>query len=266
MATSSLLERYGPAALVTGASSGIGEHFAILLAEAGFDLLLTARRRDRLEKLADKLKKAHQVQCVVCDADLATPEGAPSLYSQAQALDIGLVVCNAGFGLKGLHEKNDFAEIHAMLNVNNLAALQLSHHFIPKLLQRGRGGLLFTSSVEGFFGFPYSAAYSASKAFLKSLGEGLWGELQPRGVDVLVLCPGSTDTETMAKQNIDTTNLEMMAPREVAQIGLDNLANGPVVIAGEGNQQMVDGLLSMNRPEAIKIMAENMKNAIKGVS
>src|SRR4030095_10210288 len=114
-----------------------------------------------------------------------------------------LVVSNAGFGLKGEHHTLDAEQLGAMVRVNSLAPMLLAHAFAPRLLGRVRGALLFTSSIESYLGFPYSAAYAASKAFVTVLGEGLWGELTGRGVHVLVVSPGATDTEAPTLQGID---------------------------------------------------------------
>ena len=254
------LAHYGPAALVTGASSGIGDAFARILAAAGFDLLLVARRADRLQALATELTAAHGVRVSVCAADLADPAAVDAIANAAQGLDIGLLVSNAGFGLKGAHQDNEPERMAALLQVNCAAPMQLTHRFLPALLERGRGGIILTSSVEGLMGIPFSAAYAASKAFTNSLGESLWGELQPAGIDVLALCPGSTDTEAHALQGIDPATLEgMMSPREVAELALLNLANGPLYIAGEQNKAMFDALLGMPRRDALRQMADNIR-------
>ncbi len=255
--------RYGPAALVTGASSGIGHAFATELAGRGLDLLLVARRVDRLRALAAELEQAHGVAVQVCAADLADPDAVDTVIAAAAGLEIGLLVSNAGFGLKGAHQDNDPARMAAMLQVNCAAPLQLTHRMLPELLRRGRGGVIITSSVEGLLGVPYSAAYAASKAFTNSLGESLWGEVSSRGVDVLALCPGSTDTEAHALQGIDSATLEgVMSPQAVVLEALANLANGPVYVAGEQNRAMFAALTGMPRREALLQMADNIRGAL----
>lgn len=258
------LERYGPVALVTGASSGIGAAFARLLAERGLDLMLVARRADRLQALAAELQSTHGVKVSVCAADLSEPAAIQRIITAAEGLDIGLLISNAGFGLKGAHQDNDPARMAAMLQVNCAAPAQLCHCFIPALLARGRGGIILTSSVEGLMGMPFSAPYSATKGFVNNLGEGLWGELSPRGIDVLTLCPSSTDTEAHALQGIDASTLEgMMSAEAVAEEGLEHLGDGPVHIAGADNRAMFDGLLGMPRREALLQMAEAMRAAVR---
>ncbi len=256
-------QRYGPCALVTGASSGIGLAFAELLATRGLDLVLVARREQRLQKLAEKLRSEHGIDVRVLSADLSDSEGIATIVVETEGMDIGLLISNAGFGLKGPHQLHPPKQLSEMLTVNCQAPMWLSHAFIPRLLQRGKGGILFTSSVEGFIGFPYSAAYAATKGFVNNLGEALWGELHPQGIDVLNLCPSSTDTEALDKQGIDKSQLDLMSPAEVAQIGLAALADGPTIIAGEQNRQMVEGSLAMPRREALAMMADAMQAAIK---
>lgn len=262
-AATGFTDRYGPVALVTGASSGIGRAFAVELAARGLDLLLVARRTGRLHALAAELGQAHGVRVQVCGADLAAPAAVEQIVTAAAGLDIGLLVSNAGFGLKGAHQDNDPARMAAMLQVNCAAPLQLTHRLLPGLRQRGRGGIIITSSVEGLMGIPYSAAYAASKAFTNSLGESLWGELSTEGVDVLALCPGSTDTEAHALQGIDTATLEgMMSPRDVVLEALANLRNGPVHVAGEQNRALFAALAGMPRREALLQMAANIRAAL----
>lgn len=257
------LQRYGPTALVTGASSGIGEAFAILLAQGGFDLVLVARRGHRLESLAARLRDHEGVNVSVCEADLSTPTAIDAIVRSCEGQDIGLLVSNAGFGMKGAHYTNDPAAMQNMVQVNCIAPMLLTRQFIPGLLQRGRGGIIITSSVEALMGFPYSAPYAASKAFAKSLGEGLWGELQSSGIDVLALCPGSTDTETHALQGIDSSKLEaMMSAQEVAREAIDNIDKGPLWISGEHNREMFTAMADMDRREALLIMSEAMQQVL----
>lgn len=257
------LQRYGPAALVTGASSGIGEAFAVLLARGGFDLVVNGRRKDRLEKLAARLRDHEGVEVKICTEDLGTTEGPRNLAATCKDMDIGLLVSNAGFGLKGAHQDNHPQQLQDMLLLNCHAPMQLSRLFIPGLLERGRGGIIITSSVEGLMGFPYSSPYAASKAFCNSLAEGLWGELSERGIDVLALCPGSTRTEALALQGFDADQMEnLMLPEDVAAEALANIDKGPIHIAGEVNREIFTAMTAMPRREALNMAAENMKAAL----
>lgn len=250
-------ERYGPVALVTGASSGIGLAIAEELAARGFDLVLTARRTDRLEAIAQRLLSKQGVRTTVIGADLAEPAAPARLLAETEGCDIGLVVSNAGINLKGLFETDDASAMARMLTVNCHAPMQLAHGFLPRLKARGRGGIVFTASVEGLIGCPYSTAYAASKAFVVALGEGLWGECLDTGVDVLTLCPGATESEATAGIE-GLRNLQTAA--EVARLTLDNLQNGPTFIPNEHYRQMFYNLRQMPRREALAGMAQSMKN------
>jgi short-subunit dehydrogenase len=260
MNNNELKDRYGPTALVTGASSGIGQSFAELLAATGLNLVLVARRVDRLEVLAARLQQQHGIEVQVCQLDLGQASAVPELLAATAEMDIGLVISNAGFGFKGDHAAADADMLARMLMVNCHTPMLLTHGFIPRLRARGKGGIILTSSVEGLLGCPYSSAYSASKGFVKNLGEGLWAELKPDGIDVLTLCPGATDTEAPASQGIDPKTLQhMMSPDDVARLTLEQIQQGPVFISSEHYQKSFDMLLSLPRPQALMAMAASMK-------
>jgi short-subunit dehydrogenase len=252
--------QYGPVALVTGASSGIGKSFADLLATQGFDLVLVARRVERLEQMAASYRQAQGINVKVCQIDLTHSTAAQQILDATASLDIGLIISNAGFSIKGEFDKCDAKEMADMLMVNCNTPMQLAHGFVPRLRKRGKGALVLTSSVEGLMGCPYSSAYSSSKALVKSLGEGLWGELTPEGIDVLTLCPGATDTEAMDRLGIDKSKLpNLQSPSEVARLTLENLKNGPTFIPSEHYRQSFEGLTSMPRRDALVMMAKSMK-------
>jgi short-subunit dehydrogenase len=260
MNTNEFAQRYGPVALVTGASSGIGRAFAAQLAARGFDLVIVARRVPRLHELADGLRERHGVRVTVVEADLARADAAQVILDATAELDIGLLVSNAGFGFKGTFDAAEPQAISDMLMVNCHAPLRLARGFVPRLRRRGRGGIVFTSSVEGLIGCPYSAAYAASKAFVVSLGEALWAELAPDGIDVLTLCPGATYTEAPRLQGIDPATLQhLMAPDAVAALALDHLDDGPLHVPSEHYRASFERLLAMPRRDALRAMAVAMK-------
>lgn len=252
--------RYGPVALVTGASSGIGQSFAETLAARGMDLVLVARRVERLRALAERLGEEHGVRATACEIDLAGPAAAERILEATALLDIGLVVSNAGFGLKGDHAGNEPVAMADMVMVNCTTPMLLTHGFIPRLRRRGKGGIILTSSVEGLIGCPYSAAYSASKGFLNNLGEALWAELASEGIDVLTLCPGATATEAAGLQGIDLATLQnVMSPGEVVERALAHIEDGPTLIASDHYKATFDHLLAMPRRDALAAMARSMK-------
>ena len=229
----SLKDRYGEWALVTGASAGLGAEFARALARNGVSTVLTARREDRLAELAAELEKSYGVSTRVVAADLADSADVDRLVSAVEDLEISLLVNNAGFGYQGRFDKLDPARISAMVQVNCAAPVALTAWLLPPMLERGRGAVIFTGSVAGRQALPLHAVYSATKSFDMLLGEALSVECRDRGVDVLVLEPGSTETEFQQAAG------ELPHPGEsaydVVQTGLDALGKQPAVISGWAN-------------------------------
>ena len=231
-------ERYGAWAVVTGASSGIGEEFARQLAARGVSLVLCARRKDRLDALATQLAQAHAVEVRTLELDVGKTDFITTLSNALEGLDVGLVVSNAGFGEKGPFLESSLARDLQMLDVNCRAFLLIAHTFAPRLAARGRGGMIFTSSTAAFQGLPFSAHYAATKGYGLQLAEGLWFELKPRGVDVLALCPGPTDTEGPRRTGVDPTKVpvKMMHVEPVVRAALEGLGKVPVVVPGATNR------------------------------
>lgn len=255
-------ERYGPCALVTGASSGIGLAMAEELAARGLDLVITARRKDRLEQLASRLTSARGVKVKVVVADLADPAAPDLLLDACKGQDIGLVVSNAGFSVRGFHETLNPDELTEMLTVDCHAPLHLAHRFLPGLKARGQGGFVMVSSIEALMGCPFSAAYAAMKALVVHLGEGLYAEATGSGVDILTCCPGATDTEAGVRAGIDMSKIaNVQAPDELARLTLDNLANGPTFFPNAIYKAQFDAMLAMPRPDALRAMVGGMKAA-----
>ncbi|CAA0121637.1 putative oxidoreductase [Halioglobus japonicus] len=257
-------QRYGSIALVTGASSGIGEQFAYQLAEKGFDLLLTARREVLLQPLKDKLERTYgvSVTCIVCD--LSDPAKVDSLIEQLLPMDIGLVISNAGYGvLKGAYLSTELAALEAMYRVNSLAPARIAHALLPAMVVKGRGGFIFTGSIEGDAVFPWSAGYAASKAFLHSLVQALWYEVKGSGVDILLLAPGATDTEAPLKQGISRDKLVgLMSPATVAQQALAQLGARPHFTPALRNRLLVGLLRWLPRKLAISMAGYGMQQTM----
>jgi short-subunit dehydrogenase len=257
-------ERYGPTAVVTGASSGIGEHFARLLAAQGIDLVLVARRIERLVALSDALRDEHGVDAETLPLDLSRSDFLEPLLALCEDRNVGLIVSNAGIGAKGPHHRTAPQKIDEMLAVNCRAPLLLAHAFAPRLMERGRGGFLITGSIEGFQGFPYSASYAASKALVLSFGQGLWGELREHGVDVLVLSPGPTDTELLPNSGINPDDMSgLMSPEQVARGALEQLGSGPVFIPGLRNRMLIRFLSALPRRAAVIAAGKGMRAAVE---
>ncbi|MEE9414826.1 MAG: SDR family NAD(P)-dependent oxidoreductase, partial [Acidimicrobiales bacterium] len=181
-----ITERYGPWALVTGASSGIGEAFARRLAADGVNLVIAARRIDRLEALAVELKAIHDIEVRPVRADLSTEDGVDAIEKAVADVDVAIVVSNAGAAHPGAFLRKDVHDELDIVRLNVTTPVQIAHQFGERLVARGKGAVIFTGSTSAFGGVPMMANYAATKAFIGSFAEGLYREWKPQGVDVLV--------------------------------------------------------------------------------
>lgn len=226
-----LQPRRGAAALVTGASSGIGLAFARSLAARGFDLVLAARTAPRLEELAAELSAEHGVSARPFPVDLSTEDGAARLFeaTEGSGLEVDLLVNDAGFALHGALADLSVARVKELLRVNVLAATELAQRHLRAMRARRRGGILNVASTQAFLPDPYMAAYGASKAFLASFSQALSVEAEGEGVTVTCLCPGFTRTrfyEVAGMRGPKGTPFPEMRAEDVAEIGLHALERG----------------------------------------
>jgi short-subunit dehydrogenase len=196
-------------ALITGASAGLGEQFAQLFAKDGHDVILVARTASKLEALASKLEKEHQVKAHVLAADLSRPEEPQRIFDEVRSrqLQVDFLVNNAGFGSSGLFLEQDLAREVEMVEVNCTALLKLTWLFAKPMKERGSGRILNIASTAGFQPGPYMATYFATKAFVISLSEALAYELKGSGVTVTCHCPGATHTEFASRAGNDKSRL-----------------------------------------------------------
>jgi short-subunit dehydrogenase len=215
---------------VTGASAGIGAEFARALAREGISCVLTARRLDRLRDLGSELEKTHQVATRIVSADLSDPEGADRLAQAVRDLDISILVNNAGFGYSGRFDGQDPARLRQMVQLNCVAPVVLTGRLLPGMLQRGRGAIVITGSVAGRQPLPLHGVYAATKAFDLLFGEALAVELERKGIDVLVVEPGSTETEFQEVAGEIPHSGE--SPEQVVRVALDALGRQPSVVSG----------------------------------
>jgi short-subunit dehydrogenase len=234
----------GGPALVTGASSGLGEEFARLFANDGCDLVLVARRKDRLQALATELREAKKVSVHVLAADLGVPEEVERVIREVQALDLTIefLVNNAGLGNVGPFAESSLTTQLAMVDVNDRALVRLTHAFLPAMLTRRRGRVLNIGSTAGLQPGPYSAVYYASKAFVNSFTEALANELHGTGVTATVSLPGATATEFASVAGSGATRLFQSGVMSSAEVARDAyramLAGKPWVIHGWKNKAL----------------------------
>ncbi len=257
-----LRSQYGPWAVVTGASDGIGREIAFRLAEAGLDLVLIARRRAALERIASEMAAAHGIKIRVLSVDLARAGAANVVEASTHDLDVGLLVAAAGFGTSGrLIDAPPQQEID-MLQVNCGAVLGLCQTFGRRLAERGRGGIVLMSSLLAFQGVPFSANYAATKAYVQSLAEALHVELAPFGVDVLASAPGPVQSGFASRAGMRMG--AALKPRDVAQATLDALGRKTTVVPGLLSKVLTYGLSPLPRPARVRIMGRVLRGMTRG--
>lgn len=234
-------------ALITGASSGIGEEFARLLAEDGYEVILAARRKDRLSQLAKKLTRNGNGDAKILQADLQTPEGVSAFLEKTRGLKnkLDLLVNNAGFGTHGPFARNNMDRETGMVYLHCTATLQLTHFFLPGMLAKKSGGIINVASTAAFQPVPYMATYAATKVFLLSFSHALAEEVKASGVKVMCLCPGATKTEFQSISSPGSTLKppRWMTARDVARIALNDFKKGRRVSV-PGVENKLIGVLS----------------------
>lgn len=233
----------GKWALITGASAGIGKALAEQLAAGGTNLVLTARRKDRLERLAADCRARHGISANVFAADLTQP-GAPDsifAFTQGKGIAIELLANNAGFGAYGKFEEMPLRRQLEMVEVNIAAVVHLTHLYVPGMIARRHGDVLIVASTAGFQGVPYITTYAATKSFDLFFAEALAEEMKPYGVHVCALCPGATETEfQQVAAQPDYAFRSAETSDKVARVGLMALAKGKsMVISGVKNKLSV---------------------------
>ncbi len=218
-----LLELRGRWTLITGASAGLGMELARHIAkDHGGHVVLVARRRERLEALAEELRSRYGVQAACVTADLSRPEDVERLFTEATSgRDLHAVILNAGVTYWGEAMKLGWSEFQAMLDTNVTSLVRLSSLFVPYLVERGtHGGMMFVSSVAGLIPVPYQAAYSGTKAFVTSYGQCLAQEVRPKGVSVTVFAPGGISTDLLVNSGLSNRfkagDIGVMSPEACA--------------------------------------------------
>jgi short-subunit dehydrogenase len=253
--------RYGPWAVVAGASEGIGRAFAHALAARGVDLLLIARRAPPLEDEARLLRRRHRVEVETLPLDLGRPDLAESFEAALRGRDMGLLIYNACASIIGPFVDTPLADQLQVLDVNCRGLLVLTSIAAARLSARGQGGLILMSSMSGFAGSALLASYAASKAFTTVLGETLWSELRPRGVDVLVCAAGATTTPNFERKTPPHKRAQAypMTAEAVAEGALAHLTRGPLFIPGSLNRVAYGASKLLSRGAVTRIMSDSTR-------
>jgi short-subunit dehydrogenase len=235
----SFREKYGPWTLVAGASAGIGRAFAVSLAKRGVNLVLIARRQESLVNLSGELKRDFHIDTLPVVQDLSAAAAVERIAELTFGLEVGLVVYNAALAEPGQFLQRRPETLAWMVATNCTAPLLMCRHFGEKMAKRGRGGIILMSSMSGFRGTPFVAAYGASKAFNLVLAEGLWCELKSSNLDVLACCPGPTGTPGFngsLRGERPPIFPPVLSPQKVAEESLRCLGKRPVLIPSLANR------------------------------
>ncbi len=232
-----------PYALITGASSGLGEHFAYALAKEKYDLILTARREDRLTAVSEKARGFGAGRTEIVSCDLSEPAAAGALYERVTnaGIEVEMLINNAGFGTKGRLDQLSLERELEQINLNVTALVALTRMFLPQMVKRGRGTIINVSSVGGFTPVPYMATYGATKAFVLNFSEALASELRGTGVTVTALCPGPTHTEFQRVAKVEDTmpSFVFMEAESVVKRALADARRGKAIsVTGMMNKVM----------------------------
>ena len=252
-------------ALITGASAGLGAGFARALAAAGDDLILTARRGDRLDALATELRGKHDVAVHVLTADLADPGAVSKLMADiaAAGLTVDTLINNAGYGLRGAVADLDEQAQLGIIDVNCRALVALARAVLPAMIERRAGGILNIASTAAFQSGPWMAVYYASKAFVPSFSEALHEEVRPHGVRVAALCPGPTHTEFADRAGMTDMALFTRLDSDPDSVVRDGLAalrsNTAVKVSGAMNAMMAESIRLTPRTLARRIAGSLQK-------
>ncbi|MBP0016380.1 MAG: SDR family oxidoreductase [Cyanobacteria bacterium SBLK] len=227
----------GNIALVTGASSGIGMELARLHAAKGGDLVLVARREEALNTLKTELEKAYGIKAKVIVADLSQPDSAEKIFAatEAEGIQIEILINNAGFGGHGKFHERDLAKDQAMMQVNMASLVNLTHLYLQGMVDRNSGKILHVGSTAGFIPGPLQAVYYATKAFVLSFSQAIAQELADTNVTSTVLCPGAVATGFVAAGDLEGNSLweNAASPASVAKCGYEAMTKGKLVKINE---------------------------------
>ena len=246
-----------PTALITGASSGLGEQFAYALAQQKYDQVLVARRRDRLEAVAEHAKKLGARRVEIIPADLARREAPREICEQLKAAQISIdyLVNNAGFGTNGRFSQLDLSREVEQIDLNVAALVSLTHLLLPGMIARHSGTIINVASTAAFQAVPYMSTYAATKAFVLSFTEGLAGELVGSGLRVMALCPGPVRTEFQAVAH----NEKAVLPSFV-WVPAEKVVTGAIAAAASGRMTYIAGTLNFITAQSTRFVPRAVAN------
>jgi uncharacterized protein len=233
----------GKTALITGASSGIGKELAYLSAKDGFDLILVARRHQKLEMIKKELEEQYSIKVYVIVSDLTQPGAVKALMRDVKELELNVdvLINNAGFGGYGKFHECDWEKYRDMINLNITALTELTRLVLPEMVEREDGRVLNIASMAGFVPGPLQAVYYATKGYVLSFSEAIYNELKGTGVTVTTLCPGPTRTEFIENAGVEDVMAfkKSACPVKVAKCGYDGMFKGKrLVVPGLDNKFM----------------------------
>ncbi|MDJ0595802.1 MAG: SDR family oxidoreductase [Pleurocapsa sp. MO_226.B13] len=256
-------------ALVTGASSGIGATFATELAKRNHNLILVARSQQKLEELATELSDKYQIKTEVIAQDLTAASAGQKVYDavQIKGLTVDVLINNAGFGDYGSFSDRPLDKQLAMIQLNISAVVELTGLFLPLMQQRKNGAIINVASIAGFQPIPYMSVYAASKAFLLNFSEALWAENKDNGVNILVTCPGPTESQFYERADFPdsatgSNGMTMASAAEVVTQTLEALAKkqSTVVAGGFANQIIANIPRLVPRDLLVSLVGKQFEN------
>ena len=258
---STFVKKYGPWAVVTGASDGIGRAIAEELARRGLNVFLVSRNQSRLAELCTHLSSSYGVDAKHLSVDLSLPGSGQTLFLETSGYDVGLFCAVAGFGTSGPFKESNIDEELNMVDLNCRAVVEQTHFYVNKMSLRKSGGIVLISSLVAFQGVPRASTYSASKSFVLNFGEALYFELRPLGIDVLVTAPGPVASGFAARARMQMG--QAANPRAVALATLNQLGHSSIVRPGWLAKLLELSLWPLSRHFRSMVMAKVMLGMIK---
>lgn len=254
-------DKFGPWALITGASSGIGEEFARQLAASGLNLVLVARRLPLLEDLGKQLAKQHNIEYLAIEADLADEDAVEKLTKTTRHLDIGVLISNAGTGRPGRFLSCDLRDLMYVVRLNALSHLSLTHYFGRKMADRGKGGVLLTGAMGAIDGLPFMANESGTKSMVQGWGKALHTELEGSGVHLTVMITSPTETPVLPLLGFTKENLPMrpISVKQCVRESLRALAENRRTVLPGRKFRIMNGLIpaSFSRKMMARMLKQN---------